>query len=176
MSSVRVPATLIERGTLPPVCPLHGLPSTELMARKFYTRTPAWVLALCLVSLAVPVLVALAMRRSIQGQVPACESCAGARVTFVQRSIALWAANAVTLTFAVALGHVWLLLLWLAMTTGGLVFAFTGDRSKVVGELEKGRSVVQLRGVASPFVEAATQIPAASGKPVTIAGTILPSW
>src|SRR4051812_23606652 len=127
MSSVSVPAVVVERGLLPPVCPRHGLPSTELKIRKFYTRTPTWVLALCLVSLAIPVLVAMAMRRSIQGQVPACESCSGARVIFIQRLIALWAATAIALALAVLLGNAALLLLGLAMTAGALVFTFAGD-------------------------------------------------
>ena len=176
MSSVCVPATWIERGTLPPVCPRHGFPSTEMKERKFYTRTPAWVLVLCLVSLAVPVFVALAMRRSVEGLVPACESCAGERVRFMQRSIAFWAATVITLTFAVALGNAALLLLWLAMTAGALVFTFAGDTSQVAGELQKSRSTVQLRGVASPFVQAIAHEPPPATGPPTSGSTILPSW
>jgi hypothetical protein len=174
MSSVCVPATLVERGVLPPVCPLHGLPATELKARTFYTRTPAWVLVLCLVSLLVPVLVALALRSSIEGQVPACESCAGARVVFLQRSIALWAATGVALTFALALGNAPLLLLGLALTAGALVFTFAGDTSIVAGELDKRRYVVRFRGVASPFVQAVAEDLAATGRPATSPVTILP--
>ena len=176
MSSVSVPATLIQRGMLPPVCPRHGLPSTETRQRKFYTRTPTWVLVLCLVSLAVPVLVALAKRRSIQGHVPACESCAGARVVFVQRSIALWSATVITLMLAIGLGNAVLLLLWLAMTAGSLVFTFTGDTSVVVGEVDKGLATVRLRGVASPFVQAVAEAPAALANPAANRATILPSW
>jgi hypothetical protein len=176
MSSVCVPTLVIERGQLPPVCPRHGFPSTDMTSRTFYTRPPTWVFALCLVSLAVPVLVALALRRSVQGRVPTCESCAGARVIFVQRSIALWAASLITLAAAVLLGNGVLLLLWLAMTAGALVFSFAGDTSQVAGELQKGRTTVQLRGVASPFVQAVTDHPPALASPSTGRGTILPSW
>src|SRR4051794_27716336 len=177
MSSVRVPVALIERGMLPPVCPRHGLPSTETKNRKFYTRTPTWVLVLCLVSLAIPVFVALALRRSVEGRVPVCESCAGERVSFVQRAIALWAAAVIVLTLAALLGNAVLLLLWLALTAAALVFTFAGDSSSVDGELERDRSMVRLRGVASPFVQAVTDDPEALRIPAADhRGTILPSW
>ena len=154
MSSVSVPAVMIEQGALPQVCPRHGVASTRSQQRKFYTRTPAWLLILCAVSLAVPVLVALALRRSIEGSLPACASCTSERKTFVMRCVASWAATLVILLAAAALGNPSLLLLWLLATAGALVFSFAGDGSRVIGDLEKGRQMVQLRGIAPPFAQA----------------------
>jgi hypothetical protein len=119
-------------------------------------------------------LVALAMRRSIEGPIPTCASCAVSRKNFVNRSIAFWAMTVAALLLALVLGNPALLLLWLALTAGALIFTFSGDRSRVTGELEKDRTMVQLKGVAGSFVNALAGGPPTPGRPGSTAPTILP--
>ena len=75
MAKVRVPAPWLQQGSMPRICARHGIPATRLTKRPFYTRTPAWVIIIVLLSLLVGLIVALAIRKTVHAQLPVCQIC-----------------------------------------------------------------------------------------------------
>jgi hypothetical protein len=154
MTTVAVPAAWIAQGTLPPCCARHGGPATHQAKRRFDTKTPSWVLLLVLVALLVAAVVALVLRKSVEGQLPGCDQCARDQRRFKLTVLGAWVADVVVLVLAVQIGPAGLLL-WLLVTLGALVWSFAGAaRYRVTGNLRKDRLWVDLRGVSEEFAAA----------------------
>jgi hypothetical protein len=170
MTTVAVPAAWIAQGTLPPCCARHGGPATRQAKRRFDTKTPSWVLLLVLVALLVAAIVALVLRKSVEGQLPGCDQCARDQRRFKLTVLGAWVADVVVLVLAVQIGPAGLLL-WLLVTLGALVWSFAGGaRYRVTGNLRKDQQWVDLRGVSEEFAAAINAVvqptPVAPPQPV----------
>jgi hypothetical protein len=170
MTTVAVPAAWIAQGTLPPCCARHGGPATRQAKRRFDTKTPSWVLLLVLVALLVAAIVALVLRKSVEGQLPGCDQCARDQRRFKLTVLGAWVADLVVLVLAVQIGPAGLLL-WLLATLGALVWSFAGGaRYRVTGNLRKDQQWVDLRGVSEEFAAAINAVvqptPVAPPQPV----------
>jgi hypothetical protein len=154
MATVAVPAAWIALGTLPTCCARHGRPATGQARRRFDTKTPSWVLLLCLVAVLIAAVVALALRKSVEGTLPVCDECAAEQRRFKLTVVGAWAADVVVLVLAAQLG-VTGLLIWLLATLAALVWSFGGgQRYRVTGFLRKDQMWVDLRGVSDEFAAA----------------------
>jgi hypothetical protein len=163
VASLEIRAGDFERGVLPAVCPKHGATTMDTSQRRFYTRTPAWLIALIVISLALALIVALAIRSGLSGRLPRCEQCLRAKRRTVTVLAALWLALIVgfwPITVAGgAVAAVWFVLLVLVVI--GSITA-SGHWS-VSGWLTKDKSLIHLRNVHPEFVNAVT-VPASSIK------------
>lgn len=168
MATVAVPAAWIAQGTLPPCCSRHGGPATRHTKRRFDTKTPLWVFLLLVLGALIAIVVALALRKSVEGPMPECDECDRERRRFKLTVLAAWVADVVVLVLAVQLGAAGLLL-WLLVTLVALFWSFGGgQRYRVHGVLSKDQMWVELRGASDEFADAINAVvhPAQSAVPV----------
>ena len=153
MTSINVPAGWINAGTLPPCCARHGGPVTEWQKRSFYTPVPWWLLILFPFAMLLAAIIALCIRRTVKGVLPACAECKRDRQRFVRLAIGGWVLDAALLFVFTLLGPAGIVL-WLVTTFAALCFCFCGDRFRVSGRVSKDTMWVQLRGVDASFASA----------------------
>lgn len=172
MATVRVPVAWIAQGSLPAMCARHERPATRWSDRKFYSRTPVWAVALAVFGLLIAALVAQAIRKTVEGRLPACEQCDTDRRRFVGIVLGAWAADVLLLVASVAGHSGGLLMLWLLATVVALVVSFTGDRDRVSGYVSMDEHWVDLKGASDGFTTAINQalhVPAHLYAPATAA-------
>jgi hypothetical protein len=177
MASVNVPTMWIAQSSLPGICARHGGPATQGQRRKFYTRTSPWVLLLVPFTLLLALIVALATRETVEGQLPACERCTRDRRRHIQTVWAGWLASLLVLVIGAAnassgTGGAFLLL-WLALTAFMLYWSFAEQRYRVTGRLSKDRQWVELLGADRAFVTALSS--ALQAPPVAMQPAMAPS-
>ena len=153
MQTINVPAGWVAAGTLPPCCARHGKPATHWQKRSFHTKTPLWVFALLIIAALVALIVALVLRRTVEGRLPACDDCRRDRRRFVWSVVGAWVFDVVALGVLAQLGTAGFLV-WLLLTVGVLVFSFSADRFRVAGRVSKDTHWVELRGVHTSFASA----------------------
>ncbi len=156
MAQVRVPAQWFAQGVLPRICARHGGPSTGMTSRTMYTASPLWILILFLFAALIAVIVAIAIRGTIEGRLPGCASCAVDRRRFVNRRRAGWAVVVSLPLAAAGLGAIGveggaLLALMFLAIPAALVFSCCGDLFRERGHLSKDRMWVELKGVSPEF-------------------------
>ena len=179
MADVAIPAAWIAQGTLPPICARHGGPATRHRRRRFDTRTPTWVLALVLIALLLAAIVALALRKSVQGEIPECEQCVRDQRRFKLTVVGAWVGDVVVLLLAVNFGGAGLIL-WLLVTLAALIWSFAGgQRYRVHGTLSKDQQWVAMRGSSEEFAAAIDAVvrptePVVPPQPVAPAQELVP--
>lgn len=157
--SIDIPVGDYEHGQPPPVCPKHGLPATETSMRKFYTRDSPWLVVLIIVSLALALIVALAIRSSVSGRVPRCEQCARARRQTVTVLALLWLVLLATFLPITASGTTTVTAVWfvaLVVVVAGSIVA--PGRSSVRGWLTNDKRYVHLKDVHPNFAVAVSAL------------------
>ena len=160
MATVSVPTSWITLGALPACCARHGGPATRADQRKFYTRTPWWVYLFIPVGLLIAAVIALAIRGTVDGPLPSCESCARERRRWIRTVWSLWGLDLALLAASIAaanspIGKV-AAGLWLLVTLVALVWSSRADRIRVTGRVSKDRNWVELRRVSDVFQNAVT--------------------
>lgn len=147
MTTIVLPVAYVASPLLPPMCARHGVPASKAIKRKFFTATPAWVILIAIFSLLIGAIVALAIRTTVECQLPACEQCTKDRRQFVLIASAAWVGTFLSL----ALGK-WGPLLFVAGALGSLVWSFGfGNRRRVSGVVSKDKQSVTLKGVDESF-------------------------
>jgi hypothetical protein len=172
MTHVDVPAHWVFTGQMGPLCARHGIATDRALRRTFYTRTPSWVYLLLVTGVLLMVIVATALRKTVQGVVPGCQRCADER----RRALTLgWAAVAlvpVLFVVAAAVSSVTLLVLAALAVPAAVVAMMLVERRRVTGVLSKDQQTVTLKGVAPQFADAARA--AATPALAPPYGTVLP--
>lgn len=146
---------------MPSVCPRHGLPATGTRTQRFTSPTPAWVMPLIVLSLLIGALIASALAKNEDVQIPTCGECDGdrVRVRFIRLGLglgglALLVAGAVVPSAALGWVGVLLLVVWMfAVTT--IIEPLYAIRGRVVDD-----SWLDLRAVHPNFVAALRPNPA----------------
>ncbi|MEP7055180.1 MAG: hypothetical protein ABI912_08015 [Actinomycetota bacterium] len=170
-------------GWLPPVCPKHGRPADRPVSRKFYTPTPWWVYPFILLSLLVAALIAAAIRKSDQIQMPGCAQCSTSARTRTQVRVGTGVVALIDLSAAVVWGSgglfvlaIPLVLAWL-LSLSSLLDALV----QVSGSLDG--PWLKLKGVHPAFIAALRPNPAWNAVPhpsalaaVYHVGAAVPYW
>lgn len=151
MISLYVPAAWVTQGALPGVCARHGTPTMQWTRRRFLSRTPVWVFVLMIFSLLIGVLVAVAIRKTVIGQLPSCEVCTADRRRYLARIWTVWAADVALLVAAVARTSDALGVLWVLVTLVALIYSLAADRNRVAGVVSADEMWVELKGISSGF-------------------------
>jgi hypothetical protein len=166
---------MVASGYFPAICARHGKPATQRISRKFQTRTPVWVVVLIILSLLIAVLVAMALRKTVTGQLPGCAECDRERSRFRSKVAGGWVATTLVWLVSLVTLNAFLLLVALVATLFALVFSFS-EGYGVRGFLTQDQLWVQLKGLSPAFVNAVQAgPPQASPVPVpTDAGPAFP--
>jgi uncharacterized membrane protein YdcZ (DUF606 family) len=151
MATTRVPVPWFERHDLPHRCARHDVPSTHLDKRVFYTRTPAWVAVTFLAGVLLFVILAMALRTTAKGALPACPQCTRDRRRFRQWAWAAWIGAAVVFAVAIGMGSSGLILVGVLVLLAAIVVSCCGDRFRVSGFVSKDKMWVELKGVGPEF-------------------------
>lgn len=133
MTSINVPAAWVGAGHLPPRCVKHGTPATQWNKRTFYSSSPWWLIILIPFTLLVVLIVALVMRKTVEGPIPSCDACVTDYQRFRKRVMAGWAIDLLLIVAAALLKSGALGLVWLVWTVAVLVETFRGDAYRARG-------------------------------------------
>ncbi|MEP6667239.1 MAG: hypothetical protein ABJA81_12400 [Nocardioidaceae bacterium] len=169
MAEVQVPATWVAQNYFPPICARHGKPATSVKSRAFNTRTPGWCYVLILVAVLVFVIVAMSMRKTVKGQLPACADCSRDRRRFFANMVAGCVGSIALITSAVAVTSGALVIVGFVALLAALLFGFAGDYFRVAGHLSDDQVWVHLKGVDEKFANAINN--ALRGTPTPAAAT-----
>ena len=151
MADVAIPAQWYGEGRMPRICARHGGPATRSTKRSMFTSTPVWVWLLALVSLLIAAIVALAIRRSVHGYLPACERCVRDRRRFVGSAVGGLTAGLLLFVAGAQAASDLLLVVGLLVFVAALLGSMFGDQFRVRGRLRKDLLWVELRGAAPEF-------------------------
>ncbi len=168
-----VPSTAIQANALTSlgICPRHANPAVRAKKRTYYSATPPWVFLLIFAGLLIALIVMVAIRKTVAGQVPDCETCVAEQR---KRSIIGW---------SLALGSVVLVLLGIsasqdAITAVGvlalvaaLLYPVAAPRKWANGVVTKDGYWVEFKKTAPAF-QAAVQQQVAAATPTPV----LPQW
>jgi hypothetical protein len=151
MAEVRVPATWFARGYLPQTCARHSGPASSTRKRTFYTRTPPWLYLLLLGSVLLFAIVALIMRKTVEGALPGCAQCAGERRRYVLSVLGAWVASLALFISAGFTASLALIVVGGIAVVAAVVWSCLGDQLRVRGSLSKDQVWLELRGVNESF-------------------------
>ena len=157
MAAALVPAIWVANNWLPNTCARHEAVATRRIKRDFYTKTPAWLLPVFLLALLLALIIALAMRTTVKGQLPACERCGKERRTFLAYAWGSWGAATVLWGVAVYRASGVVALLATVVTLAAIVVSVLGDRFRVTGVVSKDRRWVELKGTSEGFSRAVAE-------------------
>ncbi|MDT7571357.1 MAG: hypothetical protein QOE05_1531 [Actinomycetota bacterium] len=151
MATTRLPAPWVQRRDLPHQCARHDVPSSHWDKRDFYTRTPPWVLLTIFIGVLLFVILALALRTTVKGALPACAQCTRDRRRFLLWVGGAWSGTAVVFAAGIGMGSDVLVLLGVLGLLGAIVVSCLGDRFRVSGSVSKDKLWVELKGVGPEF-------------------------
>jgi hypothetical protein len=174
MATAHVPAVWVASRTLPPVCARHEAPATRQSKRDFYTRTPSWVYLTLLIGILVAAIIAMALRTTVKGQLPACERCVSERRKFVATAWASWVLAIALLVLGISLSSTPLLVVSGLAILVALVISVSGDRFRVTGTVSKDRQWVDLKGTSEGFSQLVRQAVEQQGWGLGGAGAVAP--
>jgi hypothetical protein len=157
----------VRTGWLPQICPRHGAPATGSRKQKFYEPTPMWVFILLvlgllfILGLLIGLVVALAITKSEQAQMPTCRQCDAdrtqvrlLRVVSGLVGVALLTGSAVAGSVVLLLTGCLVLLIWLVSLSSSAQ-AMYAVRGRLVDD-----TWLDLRGVHPDFAAAIRPNPA----------------
>jgi len=156
MDTIDLPAAWIEQGTLPKICPRHGLPATDQQRQSFYARLPRWLVVSIFLTLALAIILVLIVRRSVTGYVPRCDRCRADRRRAIAIAAALWVVLVASIGPIAALGNGVVVAVWFVILVAAVIVSVRAPHSWSIDGwfLAESRSV-RLVGVDPAFVEAA---------------------
>lgn len=166
MTRVWIPAIWYAQGHLPAICARHGVPATQSTSRKIYTKTPAWVYVLILVSPLICAIVAMVVRKTVPGRLPACARCGIDRRNFVLSVVGGWVAAFTVLFVGAGMSSAELIILGFLGLVAALIWSFSGDLRRVRGNATSDVVWIELRGVCAEFQQEVVQGVLRAGVPV----------
>lgn len=162
MASVDIPVGDFQHGQPPPVCPKHGLASTETTVHKFNTRDSTWLVALIIVSFALALIVAIAIRSSVSGRLPRCEQCARAKRQVIAVVAVSWIVVLATFWPVTVSGGIPAVVWFVALVVVTLGSVVAPNRVAVRGWLTKDKRFVHLKDVHPNFADQVSALLAAT--------------
>jgi uncharacterized membrane protein YdcZ (DUF606 family) len=166
MTRVWIPAIWYAQGHLPAICARHGGPATESTSRKIHTKTPPWIYVVMLASPLIGVIVAMCVRKTVPGRIPACARCRTERRNYVLSVIGGWVAAFAVLFAAAAMSSTPLVLIGILGLFAALIWSFCGDIRRVRGNATKDVTWIELHGVCPEFRQEVEQGVLRAGVPV----------
>jgi hypothetical protein len=125
---------------------------TQRIRRRFYSNPPWWLIILAPFTLLIVVIVAMAIRKTVEGDLPGCETCSTDRRRFVTRVWIGWAACLGLIILAAFAPTSPVLLIWLLVQIAVLIETFRGDSYRVRGKASTDGHWVELVGADEQFV------------------------
>jgi hypothetical protein len=153
VAEVRVPAIWFAQGYLPQVCARHGGPSSATHKRTFYTRTPPLLYLLLLGSVLLFAIVALIIRKTVEGTLPGCAQCASERRRYLLSVLGAWVASLALFVFAGFTASLPLVVVGGIAVVAAVVWSCLGDQLRVRGSLSNDQVWLDLRGANESFAK-----------------------
>lgn len=151
MAEARIPASWFAQGYAPQMCARHGGPATTTRRRSFATPTSPWLYLVLLGSILVFVVVALILRKSVEGPIPECALCPSERRNYVMSVLGAWISSLALIISGGFAGSSSFLVLGGIAAAAALVWSCLGDLLRVRGSLSRDHMWVCLRGLHESF-------------------------
>jgi hypothetical protein len=150
------------------ICPRHANPAVRSKKRSYYSATPPWVYVLILASLLIAVIIMIAIRKTVTGQVPDCATCMAEQK---KRTAIAWVIAAVAVAVLLAglsATNGLVSLIGFLLLVVAICYPLAAPKKWQQGVVTKDGYWVEMKKVAPAFaaavqhqVAAATPIPAA---------------